>query len=210
MSGGSNLPRPRDFVSFYKLQFETLWEWRPTPAALVKRIILSFVVSAVALWLTTEVMPGVTLVGGLRTLILAVVILGALDLLIRPLILGMLAGISVILVAVATLVFQVLAFLIVSWLVPSFEVRGPLTAFVGSIVYAFFPMILSAVLGTGGDESYWSTLVQQLAARGRTRSAPTSRASSSSRSTAWRTTSSPTSPGRPRPAHGQLAPRRRR
>ena len=165
MSGGSNIPRPRDFVSFYKLQFETLWEWRPTPAALVKRIILAFVVSAVALWLTTEVMPGVTLLGGLRTLVLAVVILGALDLLIRPLILGMLAGISVILVAVATLVFQVLAFLIVSWLVPSFEVRGPLTAFIGSIVYAFFSMILSAVLGTGGDESYWSTLIQQLAAR---------------------------------------------
>ena len=58
-----------------------------------------------------------------------------------------------------------LAFLIVSWLVPSFEVRGPLTAFIGSIVYAFFTMVLSAVLGTGGEESYWATLVQQLAAR---------------------------------------------
>ncbi len=165
MAGPPSVPRPRDFVAFYKLQFETLWEWRPTPAALVKRILLAFLVSAVALWLTSEVMPGITLLGGLRTLVKAVVILGALDLLVRPLILGLLAGISVILVGVATLVFQVLAFLIVSWLVPDFEVRGPLTAFIGSFVFALFTMVLSAILGSGDDDSYWATLVQQLAAR---------------------------------------------
>ena len=165
MAGPPPVPRPRDFAAFYKLQFETLWEWRPTPAALVKRIILAFIVSALALWLTTEIMPGITLLGGLRTLVKAVVILGALDLLVRPLILGLLAGISVILVGVATLVFQVLAFLIVSWLVPDFEVRGPITAFIGSFVYALFAMVLSAILGTGDDDSYWATLVQQLAAR---------------------------------------------
>ena len=32
-------------------------------------------------------------------------------------------------------------------------------------MFAFFTMVLSAILGTGGDESYWATLVQQLAAR---------------------------------------------
>lgn len=166
MSGTpSNLPRPRNFVAFYKLQFETLWEWRPGPGALAKRIILSFLVSAVGLWLTAWILPGITMLGGLRTLVIAVIILGALDLLVRPLILGLLAGISVILVGIATLVLQILSFLIISWIVPDFEVRGPLTAFVGSIVYALFTMVLSAVLGTGGDESYWATLIQQLAAR---------------------------------------------
>jgi uncharacterized membrane protein YvlD (DUF360 family) len=166
MSGApSNLPRPRNFLSFYKLQFETLWEWRPGPGALARRIIVSFLVSAIALWLTAVLLPGITMLGGFRTLVAAVIILGAVDLLIRPLILGLLAGISVILVGVATLVLQILSFLIIQWIIPDYEVRGVLTAFVGSIVYALFTMVLSAVLGTGGDESYWATLIQQLAAR---------------------------------------------
>ena len=161
----SNLPRPRDFASFYKLQFETLWEWRPGPGALARRIILSFLVSAVGLWLTVLVLPGLTMVGGFGTVVAAVIILGVLDLFVRPLILGALAGISVILVAVATLILQILAFLIIGWIVPDFHVDRAITAFVGSIVYALFTMVLSAVLGTGGEHSYWATLIQQLAAR---------------------------------------------
>ena len=166
MSGTpSNLPRPRNFLSFYKLQFETLWEWRPGPGALAKRIVLSFLVSAIALWLTVLVLPGLQMTGGFITLFQAVIVLGALDLLVRPLILGAFAGISVILVAIATLVLQILAFLIIGWIIPDFHVDRVITAFVGSIVYALFTLVLSSILGTGGDESYWATLIQQLSAR---------------------------------------------
>ena len=166
MSGApSNLPRPRNFLSFYKLQFETLWEWRPGPGALAKRIVLSFLVSAIALWLTVLVLPGLQMTGGFITLFQAVIVLGALDLLVRPLILGAFAGISVVLVAIATLVLQILAFLIIGWIIPDFHVDRVITAFVGSIVYALFTLVLSAILGTGGDESYWATLIQQLSAR---------------------------------------------
>ncbi len=163
MSGApSNLPRPRNVLSFYRLQFQTLWEWRPGPVALVKRIVLAFLVSAIALWLTVLVLPGLQMTGGLVTLVQAVIVLGAIDLLLRPVVLGLFAGISVILVAIATLVLQILAFLIIGWIVPDFVVDRVSTAFVGSIVYALFTLILSAVLGTGGDESYWATLIQQL------------------------------------------------
>lgn len=161
----SNLPRPRNVLSFYKLQFETLWEWRPGPGALIKRVVLAFLVSAIALWLTVWILPGLQMTGGVVTLVQAVIVLGAIDLLVRPVILGLFAGISVILVAIATLVLQILAFLIIGWLVPDFHVDRVFTAFVGSIVYALFTLVLSAVLGTGGDQSYWATLIQQLQAK---------------------------------------------
>ena len=127
---------------------------------------LAFLVSAIALWLTVWILPGLQMTGGLVTLFQAVIVLGALDLLVRPVILGLFAGISVILVAIATLVLQILGFLIIGWIVPDFQVRpASVTAFIGSIVYALFTLVLSAVLGTGGDESYWATLIQQLSAK---------------------------------------------
>ena len=87
-------------------------------------------------------------------------------LLIRPVALGLLAGISVIAVLVATLVLQGLAFLFVAWLVPGFEVSGFLTGFIAAIVYSAFTLILTSVLGVDQDESYWAVLVQQLVTRG--------------------------------------------
>ncbi len=49
-----------NLVEFYKTQFRILWEWQGGPWALVKRLVITLVVSAIAFWLTAWLLPNIT------------------------------------------------------------------------------------------------------------------------------------------------------
>jgi hypothetical protein len=74
-------------ISFYRLQIEILWKWRPGRRALIRRGVVALVVGTVAMLLTAAIMPGVV-IDNLSTLVLAVVILALINALIRPVILS--------------------------------------------------------------------------------------------------------------------------
>ena len=73
-------------ISFYRLQLELLWKWRPGRRALLKRGIVSLVVGTVAM-LSAVILPGVK-IDNLATLVVAVVLLALVNALVRPVILG--------------------------------------------------------------------------------------------------------------------------
>ena len=149
-------------ISFYRLQIEILWKWRPGRRALLRRGIVALVVGTVAMLLTAAIMPGVV-IDNLSTLVLAVIILALINALIRPVILGLFASLSAVAVIVGTLLFQVLAFLAIDWLLAGFHLTGLIPAFFGPIVFALFNTILSAILNTDGEPSYYAQLVARLA-----------------------------------------------
>ncbi len=154
----------RRIAGFYRVQIELLWKWRPGRVALLKRAIVSLITGTIALLLTVVLLPGIR-VDSLGTLVLAVVLLAAFNMLLRPVVLGLFAGISTVAVIVATVVMQVLSFLFVEWLIPAFVVDGLLAAFFGPIVYALFNTILAAVLNLDSDVTFYGALVAQLARR---------------------------------------------
>jgi uncharacterized membrane protein YvlD (DUF360 family) len=152
----------RRLERFYAAQLRLLWTWRPGRRALLRRGIVTFAVAAVALAATAWVLPGVEIhtAGGLA---LAVVFLALLNALVRPVILWLVAPFSVVLVAVATLIFQAVAFLSLDPFNADFEVTGGFAvAFVASWVYAIVNTILTAILSIDSDESFFGTLVRQL------------------------------------------------
>ncbi len=154
----------RRLFGFYALQFRIIWEWRPGPRALIKRAILSFLIAFVALALTAAILPGIS-IADWRTVAAAVIVLSLFQILVRPVVLGLLAGVSVILVVIATLIFQVLGFYVVAWALPNFHLNGFVTAFIASFVYAFFDTVLISILAIDQDDSYWATLLQQITAQ---------------------------------------------
>jgi uncharacterized membrane protein YvlD (DUF360 family) len=154
----------RGLIDFYRLQLELIWKWRPGPVALVRRGIVSFIVAAISLAVTAALLPGIV-IPDLGTLVLAVIVFALLNALVRPLILSVLAPYSVIAVIVATLVFQVAVFFIVSFFVPEFQVGGVISALVGSLVFGVVNTILTAILSIDSDESFYGMLVQQMSAR---------------------------------------------
>ena len=154
----------RGLIDLYKTQAELLWKWRPGRRALIKRLIVVFIVAWVSLLLTAALLPGLV-ISGAAALTLAVIAFALVNALIRPVILFVFASISVVAVIVATLVFQILAFYLVEWLVPGFDVDRIFTAFLGSIVFALFNTVLSAIFLAGSSDTFYGLLVAQLARR---------------------------------------------
>jgi uncharacterized membrane protein YvlD (DUF360 family) len=148
--------------SFYRLQLDLLWRWRPGRRALIRRAIVSLVVGTISLLLTVALLPGIH-VDDFGTVVAAVILLALINAFVRTVVLFVFASISTIAVIVATLVFQILTFFIVEWILPSFHVDSLLAAFVGSLVFALFNTILAAILNVNQDQSYYGALVAQLA-----------------------------------------------
>ena len=149
-------------IAFYRLQLDLLWRWKPGRRALLKRALVSLVVGTISLLLTIVILPGLR-VDGLGTIVAAVVLLAIINAFLRTVVLFLFASISTIAVIVATLVFQIGSFLLVEWLLPAFVVDSILAALIGSFIFAIFNTILSAILNTDRDGSYYGALVARLA-----------------------------------------------
>ncbi len=147
-------------IDLYRTQLRILWEWRGGPWALARRLIVTLIVSTIALILTASIVPGVT-IGRAADAVVAIILMAAFNAVIRPVVLALVAPFSLILVAVFVLILQVIAFLLIA-LLPGVEVTGFLPALIGSFVYAAFNTVLTSVLGLDRTESYFGLLVQQL------------------------------------------------
>ena len=117
----------RRVIDFYRLQIKVMREWQPTGGSRARRLLATLVISilsfagAVILTPGFDLAPGAPIIG---TLLVAALCLGVLNILVRPLFLGLFAGVSVIAVTIATLAFQVISFLVVPFLVDDLVVGG--------------------------------------------------------------------------------------
>ena len=151
-------------LSFYRLQLHLLWTWRPGRRALIRRTVVSFLVGVVSLYLAIALTPGISAAGP-RPVALGVVVLAGLNLIVRPILLAITAPFSAIVLAIATLLFQVVAFIVMGYALAGLTVDGFLPALVGSWIYAIVNTSLTAILATDNEDSYWGALVRQLAIR---------------------------------------------
>jgi uncharacterized membrane protein YvlD (DUF360 family) len=154
----------RRLVEFYKTQGRILWEWRGGRRAMLKRLILTLIVSTVSLLLTAGLLPGIS-VGRILDAVVAVILMTLFNALIRPVLLAVVAGRSLILLGVLVLVLQIVTFLVIAPLAGGVTVDGFLAALIGSFVYAAINTALTALLGVDRDGSYFGLLVASLTAR---------------------------------------------
>ena len=150
-------------VRLYQTQFELLWRWRGGRWALVKRSLVAFLAALIAFNITAWLLPQldiVTLGGGLW----AVILIAALNLLIRPVIIGLVASRSVVALVLLTLLFQAFVFWLLGPLVPGVDVdAGIIGLLVISFLYGFLQAGVSALFGLGEEGSYYGTLVRTMA-----------------------------------------------
>ena len=176
--------------SMYATQLRVLWEWQGGRKALVKRLLITLVVSAVSFWLTAWLLPNITIdhfVDG----IYVVILMALLNAVIRPVVLAFVAPRSLVLTAIAVLVLQVLVFIVAANLVPGVHVGGFVPALVGSFVFAIFNTALTAILGIDSGDSFYGVLIQTMLLKGAAAHSEQPGLSSSSRSMDWPTRSWP-------------------
>jgi uncharacterized membrane protein YvlD (DUF360 family) len=149
----------------YGTQLALLWKWRPGRRALIKRLILSFVVSVLAFAATAWLLPQLQ-VDGWWGAVTAVIFLAAFNLLLRPVLIALIVRWSVIVLAILTLLIQALAIWLLDPFVPAVQVGGGfLGAVLVSFVFGFILAGLSTLIGLGEDDSYYGALMRSLVGR---------------------------------------------
>lgn len=96
-------------------------------------LILSFIGSAIALFATAYVVPGVN-VTDLRALIIATIIVGLINTFIRPILRLISLPITLVTFGLFAIVINAITFSLAAFFAPGFEIDGIIPAFVGAIV----------------------------------------------------------------------------
>jgi putative membrane protein len=111
------------------------------------KILLTIAANAVALYATTQVVPGITWSGDILGLLVAGAIFGLLNLIVRPI--AMLLALPFIVLSLGLFYFVVngLLLLLLSWFMPSYQVSGLWAGILGSLVIMLVNWLIWAVLG---------------------------------------------------------------
>jgi putative membrane protein len=109
------------------------------------RILLVWILNAIALWLVTLIVPGVQVEDELSAFIAAVV-LGLVNTLVKPVLIILTLPITVLTLGLFLLVINALLFWGVGELLPGFNVDGFWWAMLGALVYSLLTWAMSALL----------------------------------------------------------------
>jgi putative membrane protein len=109
------------------------------------RILLVWVLNAVALYLVTLVVPGVQ-VKDYLTAFIAAVVLGLVNSLVKPLLIVLTLPVTIITLGLFLFVLNALLFWAVGSLLPGFHVDGFWAALFGAILFSIFGWLLSFLL----------------------------------------------------------------
>jgi putative membrane protein len=109
------------------------------------RILLVWILNAVALWLVTLVVPGVQVQDPMIAFIAAIV-LGLVNALVKPVLIILTLPITVVTLGLFLLVLNALLFWGVSALLPGFHVAGFWWAMLGALLYSLLTWALSSLL----------------------------------------------------------------
>jgi uncharacterized membrane protein YvlD (DUF360 family) len=158
-------------IGFYATQLRLLARWTGGRWGVALRGLTTFAIAVLALGVVVRALPGV----GLRevpSVLLAALLLAAFRVVSRPVLIAYLSDISVAMSTIAMVVLQA----VVLWAIAGvglIRIERPLDALAGSVVFSIANAVMTAVLATGDDHSFFGTLVRQLAARQKKSAAPT-------------------------------------
>src|SRR5499427_8628092 len=110
------------------------------------RILLVWILNAVALWLVTQVLPGVHIDKWWPDALIAVLILGLVNTLIRPILVILTLPVTLLTLGLFIFVINGLLFWAVGSFVQGFHVSGFWSGVFGAIVYSIISWILSSLL----------------------------------------------------------------
>jgi len=115
----------------------------------MKGFLYRLVITALGLWAAATIVPGVTIVG-VGTLLLAALLLGIVNAIIRPIILILTLPLTVLTLGLFILVVNGISLALVAWVLPGFTVAGLVPAVLGSIVVGLTGWFASTFVGGSG------------------------------------------------------------
>lgn len=112
------------------------------------KIIFNWFISAVAIMISAYILPGVEVAGWVAALVLAVV-LGAINAILKPLLILLTLPINILTLGLFSLVINAALVMLAAYIVPGFSVAG----FWWALIFALVLSIVTWVFGQFGKES---------------------------------------------------------
>jgi len=115
------------------------------------KLILRIIINAIAIWVTSLLLSGLSFEGNILSLIVVGIIFGLVNGLIRPIVKLLTLPINVLTLGLFTLVINTLMLMLTVWISGSVSLTGGFfenffTAFVGAIIISIISAILSWIL----------------------------------------------------------------
>ena len=114
-------------------------------------MLIRWALSALALVLTTKIVPGIT-VNTFTTLIIAALVLGLVNAIVRPILVFFTLPLTFLTLGLFLLVVNAITFGLAAWLVPGFQVNGFVPALLGSIVMSLLSFVFSMFVKLGEEK----------------------------------------------------------
>lgn len=111
--------------------------------------LLRWFIGSLGLWLAAAIVPGVY-VSGVGTLMIAALLLGVVNAVVRPLLIILTLPITVVTLGLFLLVINAAMLGLVAWLLPGLAIDGFLSALLGSIVISIVSWLASWFIGPRG------------------------------------------------------------
>lgn len=111
---------------------------------MIVKMLIKWVLFALALMLTAWLIPGIT-VSTIWAALLACVIIAIINIFIKPVIQLLTLPINIVTIGLFTLVINAVLFMLAAWISPGVQVDGFLSALFGSAVYSILSMFISKI-----------------------------------------------------------------
>lgn len=151
----------RRLVAFYGLHLRLLRTWRLGRRALARRLVLSTAIAYLSFAAAVVLVRGITVTNA-ASILVAVVAIGLLNTLLRPVALAVVVPLGVLVLGAAATLSQFVVFLAVGRVVPGVSVVDVTAAVEGAIVFSLVNTSITWFIALGEDESYFSHLVRLL------------------------------------------------
>lgn len=112
------------------------------------RLLLRVIINAIALWVTAQLIGGISVTENFGGLLLVALVFGLVNAFIRPIVKVLTFPLTILTLGLFTFVVNALMLMLVAWLNVGLSIEGGfLTALIGSIVISIVSMLLSSLLG---------------------------------------------------------------
>jgi putative membrane protein len=115
----------------------------------MKGLLFRFAITALGLWAAATIVPGMA-IAGIRSLLVAALLLGLVNAVIRPVILILTLPLTLVTLGLFIFVVNGISLALVAWLMPGFTLSGLGAAILGSIVVGLTSWFASAFVGSSG------------------------------------------------------------
>jgi len=114
-------------------------------------MLIRWLLSALALILTSKIVPGIT-VDSFTALLIAAIVLGLVNAIVKPILVFFTLPLTFLTLGLFLLVVNAITFGLAAWLVPGFSVNGFFPAMLGSIVMSILSFLFSMFINIGEEK----------------------------------------------------------